>query len=89
MLAGAGGLRDTVQNFDPWKGTGSGWTFAPCSVDAFQTAISMALSTYRSHPESFTALQQAGMARESSWDQAASQYEQIFEWAALDAPFCG
>ena len=78
-----------MQTFDPWSNTGTGWTFMPCTLESFQHAISLALATYRNHPESFSALQQAGMARESSWDQAASQYEQIFEWACLDGPFCG
>lgn len=89
VVHATGGLRDTVQDFDPWKNSGTGWTFSPCSLEAFQNSISVALSTYHSHPESFTALQLAGMARECSWDRAASQYEEIFEWAAVDAPFCG
>ena len=33
-------------------------------------------------------LQERGMRREASWDQAAQQYEQIISWAHMDPPFC-
>jgi starch synthase len=30
-----------------------------------------------------------GMERDFTWDKAAKQYEQIFEWAKHDLPYCG
>ena len=68
-------------------GTGTGWTFAPCTAEAFQAALGTALVTLREHPDSFRALQLRGMERDSSWDAAAQQYEQIFAWAKLDQPY--
>jgi starch synthase len=53
-------------------------------MDAVRTAI----DTYRDHPDSFRALQQRGMERDSSWEKAAAEYEQIFAWAKLDLPYC-
>ena len=41
------------------------------------------LETYREHPDSFRALQHRGMERNSSWDKAAAEYEQIFAWAKV------
>ena len=32
-------------------------------------------------------LQQRGMARDSTWDGAAANYEEIFGWAKVDAPY--
>ncbi len=69
-------------------GTGTGWTFSPCTQDAFNSALSTALDTYHNHTDSFRQLQERGMARDSSWDKAAQQYEQIFEWAKIDDPYC-
>lgn len=83
-----GGLRDTVLPFNPWEVTGTGWTFSPCTVDAFTATLGQALDTYRNHTDSFTDLQSRGMVRDSSWDKAAQEYEQIFEWAKVDAPYC-
>lgn len=28
-----------------------------------------------------------GMSQDFTWDNAASQYEQIFEWAFIDPPY--
>lgn len=30
-----------------------------------------------------------GMEKDFSWNKAAEQYEQIFEWAKVDLPYCG
>ena len=68
--------------------TGTGWTFSPCTVDAFTATLGQALDTYRNHPDSFADLQSRGMLRDSSWDKAAQEYEQIFEWAKVDEPYC-
>ena len=58
-------------------GTGTGWTFSPCTTEAFTSALANALETYRAHPDSFRGLQQRGMQRDSSWDKAAAEYEQV------------
>ena len=68
--------------------TGTGWTFSPCTVDAFTSTLGQALDTYRHHKDSFKELQARGMVRDSSWDKAAQEYEQIFEWAKVDQPYC-
>ncbi|KAK9802897.1 hypothetical protein WJX73_003216 [Symbiochloris irregularis] len=83
-----GGLRDTVLPFNPWDGTGTGWTFSPCTQEAFTSALANALQTFHAHPDSFHALQQRGLRRDSSWNKAAAEYEQIFEWAKFDRPYC-
>ena len=71
------------------SGTGTGWTFTPCTTEAFIAALANSLETFREHPDSFRALQERGMNRNSSWDKAAAEYEQIFEWARMDMPYCG
>ena len=69
-------------------GTGTGWTFTPCTVEAFIAMLGNVLETYREHLDSFRALQHRGMERNSSWDKAAAEYEQIFAWAKVRAA-CG
>ena len=70
-------------------GSGTGWTFSPCSTESFISALAYALETYRDHPKSFKALQERGMQRDSSWNKAAAEYEQIFDWAKSDPPYTG
>jgi starch synthase len=85
-----GGLADTVVDFDPFAEggpKGTGWTFSPCDAGGLISACSNALTTYRDHPKEFEAIALRGMARDSSWEQAATAYEQVFEWALIDPPY--
>jgi starch synthase len=82
-----GGLKDTVLDFHPETQTGTGWTYDYCDAAGLMHATGLALHTLRNHPQDFEGLQKRGMERDSSWNGAAEQYEQIFEWALLDAPY--
>lgn len=67
---------------------GTGWTFSPCTAEAFRLALETAMTTYWQYPDAFKGLQTTGMQRNSSWDEAAKEYEQIFGWALADKPYC-
>ncbi len=77
IVHSTGGLRDTVQSFNPWKNEGNGWAFTPFSASAFQQALHYALVTYKNAPEGFKKMQVRGMKVDRSWDQAAEQYIRI------------
>jgi starch synthase len=62
--------------------------FENCDVAGLQHALGLALLTLREHPDDFREIQKRGMARDSSWDTAAQQYEQVVGWAAQDQAFC-
>ncbi|KAF3786679.1 Soluble starch synthase 1 [Nymphaea thermarum] len=86
-----GGLRDTVENFDPFvddgEDRGTGWAFSPLTKEAMLGTLRIAIETYRDHKASWERLMKRGMKRDSSWQNAAVQYEQIFEWALMDPPY--
>jgi starch synthase len=50
-------------------------------------ALWTAIFTYRNHPESWEGIIQRGMEQDFSWDRAALQYEQVFNWAMMDPPY--
>eukprot|EP00897_Mesotaenium_endlicherianum_P002200 jgi/Mesen1/2007/ME000147S01096 len=86
-----GGLRDTIEDFNPFanagQGAGTGWTFSPLSKDAMMGTLWTAIGTYRHHEKSWAGLMKRGMELDVSWERAASQYEQVFEWAMMDPPY--
>jgi len=88
-----GGLRDTIEDFNPFAkgkmGAGTGWTYSPNEKGAIVAAMDNALTTYREHKESWVALQERAMEQDLSWDRAAKQWEQVFEWAKIDEAYCG
>lgn len=86
-----GGLRDTVETFDPFsdegEGSGTGWAFSPLTSESMLSAIGVAVTTYRDHKASWEGIMKRGMSRDYTWDNAASKYEQIFGWAFIDPPY--
>ncbi|XP_073032174.1 soluble starch synthase 1, chloroplastic/amyloplastic-like [Primulina eburnea] len=88
-----GGLRDTVKNFNPFankgSGEGTGWAFSPLTTDSLLATLRTAIGTYKDHRSSWEGLMKRGMERDSSWDKAAAQYEEVFEWAFVDPPYSG
>ncbi|MED6135855.1 Pentafunctional AROM polypeptide [Stylosanthes scabra] len=87
-----GGLRDTVQNFNPFaevkNDEGTGWTFSPLTKESMLVALRYAIQTYREYKSSWEGLMRRGMTRDYTWVNAATQYEQIIEWAFMDPPYC-
>lgn len=47
MTAQVGGLRDTVQPYNPHDNSGTGWTFGWASGEAFREAVWNAIYTFR------------------------------------------
>ena len=43
----------------------------------------------RNNKDDWRGLQRRGMEQDFTWNHAAEQYEQIFEWAKMDLPYCG
>ncbi len=86
-----GGLRDTIQNFDPYaengQGSGTGWTFSPLTKEAMMGALWTSIFTFRNDKDGWIRLMQRGMTKDFSWDRAALQYEQVFDWAVIDPPY--
>ncbi|KAK6275366.1 hypothetical protein POUND7_005075 [Theobroma cacao] len=91
VVHATGGLRDTVENFNPYagggNGDGTGWTFSPLTKESMLEALRMAILTYREHKLTWEGLMRRGLQRDCTWESAAVQYEQVFEWASIDPPY--
>ncbi len=72
-----GGLADTVQQWHPPSGTGTGFVFDHHDTHGLRWALSTALQTYRD-PAAWRQLQANGMAKDYSWAAQARIYETLF-----------
>jgi starch synthase len=81
LVRATGGLYDTVQNYDPVTGTGTGFTFDEYSPQALLGTLRWALGVFQDRP-AWRRLQLAGMRRDHSWDTSAQQYVEVYERAA-------
>ncbi len=74
----AGGLADTVRDYNDAQRDGYGFVFNQAETKDFLQAIGRALAVYRDRT-AWTALQRRGMACDFSWGRSADKYEHLFE----------
>jgi starch synthase len=77
IVRATGGLDDTVENFDPSRGTGTGFKFRDYNAGALLEKIREALYFY-GRPEQWRKIQLNGMAMDNSWSAAAQKYVQLY-----------
>ncbi|XP_039016995.1 granule-bound starch synthase 2, chloroplastic/amyloplastic-like [Hibiscus syriacus] len=77
VVHAVGGLRDTVQPFNPFEESGLGWTFDSADASKLIYALGNCLLTYRDYKESWDGLRRRGMMQDLSWDNAAQKYEEV------------
>jgi starch synthase len=78
IVRATGGLDDTVENFDPQRGSGNGFKFHDYNAGALLEKIREALYFY-SRPEAWLQIQRNGLARDNSWAAAAHKYVELYQ----------
>ncbi|OTA27087.1 starch synthase [Alloscardovia macacae] len=73
-----GGLRDTVEPYNEFTQTGTGFGFGEFSGYWFTQTVLKFLEVYQDHPSEFEALQTRAMSADFSWDSACERYEQLY-----------
>jgi starch synthase len=77
VVHATGGLDDTVVEYDPTTGAGTGFKFAPYTPEAFCGALERALRLRRD-AAAWTRLVATGMAEDFSWARAAAEYGRLY-----------
>jgi starch synthase len=80
VVRAVGGLRDTVRNFDPRTGEGTGFTFDEYSAQALLDTLRWALEIHQDR-DRWRRIQLEGMKHDFSWDASARQYVKVYERA--------
>ena len=78
IVRATGGLDDTVEQFDPRTGTGTGFKFGPYEGRALLEKIREALYFY-DRPDDWQKLQRNGMLVDNSWTAAARKYLELYQ----------
>ncbi|KAL5224281.1 hypothetical protein ABZP36_010920 [Zizania latifolia] len=77
VVHAVGGLRDTVQHYNPYEESGLGWTFEKAEANRMIDALGHCLNTYRNYRTSWEGIRRRGMMQDLSWDNAAKLYEEV------------
>ncbi len=78
LVRATGGLRDTVEDYDPKTRRGNGFLFGPFEPSAFLEAVDRALDLFR-HKRQWTALIKRAMAADFSWGRPAREYVGLYQ----------
>jgi starch synthase len=81
VVRATGGLDDTIDEWNPEQGTGTGFKFEDYSAPQLLAAIDRALAAFEDK-EAWPVLMLNGMARNYSWEQPAKEYAAVYEEAA-------
>ena len=80
IVRATGGLEDTVEDYDPRTGAGTGFKFVDYTPVAMLEAIRRALEAHRDAP-AWKRIQQQGMRQDHSWDVSAREYVKVYRSA--------
>jgi len=84
VVRATGGLEDTIEEWNPASGEGTGFKFSNYSGGALIGAVSRALAAYND-PAKWTRLMRNGMAKDFSWTRSAREYRKLYE-GLIQAP---
>jgi starch synthase len=81
VVRATGGLDDTVENYDPATGNGTGFKFWESSAKAIYNTVGWALDAYRNKRSHFRKLMKKAMEQDFSWEESAGKYVQLYKRA--------
>jgi starch synthase len=81
VVHATGGLEDTVENYNPNNGDGTGFKFWDTSRAALYHTMGWAVQTYYDRRDHFLKMRYNAMCRDFSWENSARQYIDAYKRA--------
>jgi len=78
IVRATGGLDDSVVNYEPRSGKGTGFKFTEYKADELLGAMDRAMGVFK-QPKSWEKVVQNAMAEDFSWDRSAKEYQTLYE----------
>ncbi len=75
-----GGLKDTVQPYNEYESTGTGFSFANYNAHEMYFTIQHAMNLYHNKKREWNKMIDRGMAVDFSWNSSARKYEEMYNW---------
>lgn len=73
-----GGLKDTVEPYNEFEQTGTGFSFANYNAHEMMATIRYAEKVYYDTPKAWQAMQRRAMSQDFSWTRSAKEYEDLY-----------
>ncbi|MDE7331833.1 MAG: glycogen synthase GlgA [Lachnospiraceae bacterium] len=75
-----GGLKDTVQPYNEYEGTGTGFSFVNYNAHEMLGTIRYAEQVYYDKKREWNKIVDRGMAADFSWNVSAAKYQEMYDW---------
>ena len=75
-----GGLKDTVEPYNEYESTGTGFSFANYNAHEMLSIIRYAEAVYYNKKREWNKLIDRGMSRDFSWKTSAAKYQELYDW---------
>ncbi len=75
-----GGLKDTVEPYNEYEGTGTGFTFTNYNAHEMMHAVRYAEKVYYDKKREWNKIVDRGMAADFSWKKSAGKYQLMYDW---------
>ena len=75
-----GGLKDTVEPYNEYESTGTGFSFTNYNAHEMLATIRYAEAVYYDRKREWNKLVDRAMAKDFSWGNSAKQYEEMYNW---------
>jgi len=80
LVRATGGLDDTIEQWDPRTGKGTGFKFLEYSGEQLLSTVRQALQAFQDQ-SSWQILMRNGMSKDFSWNASAREYARVYERA--------
>ena len=74
-----GGLKDTVEPYNEFENTGTGFSFKEYNAHDMLHVIRYAYGIYNERPEQWKSMMKRAMEQDFSWNASAREYEKMYE----------
>ena len=75
-----GGLKDTVEPYNEYEGTGTGFSFANYNAHEMLSSIQYAKYVYYNKKREWNKIIDRAMAKDYSWNTSALKYQELYDW---------
>ena len=75
-----GGLKDTVQPYNEFEGTGTGFSFVNYNAHEMLNTIRYAEKIYYDRKREWNKIVDRAMAADFSWNVSAAKYQEMYDW---------
>lgn len=77
-----GGLRDTVEPYNEYEGTGTGFSFANYNAHEMLRVVNYAKMIFRDRRRDWNRIVDRAMEQDFSWKHSAFKYQELYDWLA-------